>query len=162
MVKINLLNILLLLSFASCDNDKEEQAVLIPLINYEISVDIRVEDSTGMDLLNRGNIGHYKDSDIEILGSDDSPNAISIQKYSPETDYYYLKLALNYPNADIEKAKHYKVELISKLKFGNNLNTGRTAVFAFGLLVCWEFFQNLNSYNYWSRLSRPIIILVIN
>ncbi len=78
-----------------------------------------MQDSKGTDLLNPQNTGHYKDSEITISG-DVSLNAVSIQKYSPETDYYYLQLVLDCPKPDVNKGQDYEEELMTPIKFGNN------------------------------------------
>ncbi len=112
--------LLLLFAVACDDGEADEKSLEMPIIRWENTIELRIEDSKGTDLLNRRNAGYYQDSDIDILESNDASNTVSVQKYSPETDYYYLQLHLNYPKPDIDKGKSYDEELISKVKFGNN------------------------------------------
>jgi len=112
---------ILFLTTISCNNDEAEiNTVEIPVTYWESSVELRVQDSEGKDLLNSQNQGYFKESEIEILENDNAVNAVSVNEYSPETDYFYLKLNLNYPKPDIDKGKQYDEELISEITFGNN------------------------------------------
>ena len=103
----------------SCGKDENEKQAKIPVTHYVSSIELRVQDSEGTDLLNRQNTGYYKDSEIEVFDNK-TINAVFIQEYSSETDYYYLKLNLNYPEPEINKGQHYEVELVSEVKFGKN------------------------------------------
>ncbi|MFV0505865.1 MAG: hypothetical protein ACK5L5_04025, partial [Bacteroidales bacterium] len=110
---------LLVASFITC-KENEESAPEIPITSWENKISIRVQDSSGKDLLNRQNEGHYRTSDITISGNNDI-NAVSVSKYPPEADFYHLSLLLNYPKPDIETGKQYDEIVKTLVSFGGTV-----------------------------------------
>ncbi len=121
--------VLLAITAISCSDDENEHTPVIPITHWESAIELRVQDAQGTDLLNRQNAGHYRDSEIEVFYNDNIVNAVSVQEYSSETDYYYLQLSLNYPKPNTDKGQHYKEELITKVAFGNNKTDEIKALF---------------------------------
>ncbi len=115
-----LLFVILCIAFFSCSDDKHERTIVNPITYWRSSIELRVQDAQGTDLLNRQNAGHYRDSEIEVFYNDNIVNAVDVNEYSPETDYYYLQLNLNYPEPNTDKGQHYEEELTTKVTFGSN------------------------------------------
>ncbi len=125
----NTLAALILLLIMACNNDKSEDTPTnIPVNYWENSIELRIQDTNGTDLLNINNQGHYGLSDIKIINSNDEQNAVSINQY-PNNDFYYVRLNLNYNKVDIDKGKEYQDEVTTKVTFGNNNTDEIKAVF---------------------------------
>ncbi len=125
----NTLTALILLLIIACNNNKSKDTPTnIPANYWENSIELRIQDTDGTDLLNSNNQGHYESSDIKITNAIDEQNAVTINKY-PNDDFYYVRLNLNYNKINIDKGKEYQDEVTTQVTFGNNNTDQIKAVF---------------------------------
>ncbi len=109
-MKEKILILFCILGMMSCTEEEEHALV----ISWACKINLRLQSLDGIDLLNRKNEGHYRDSEIEI------PETGSTASVKHSFDYYYLTLHLNYPTPYMSRGELYHEEMITKLRFGDN------------------------------------------
>ncbi len=98
---------------------KDEKSQVPILLYFTGSIQLKLQDINGNNLLDPKFTGYYSFADIVVFESDDVNNAVYISKDYPNEDYY-LELSLNLPKLKNSNKERFTKETITKIKFGNN------------------------------------------